>query len=608
MRWLIAFLAVAVTVSSQWWVEPGQPGFADAWLHDHFIRWQAGAVEEKRILVVDIDEASLTALGPWPWPRGRIADLVEDLLAAGARGVALDLVFPEKSDSAGDMRLAMLARYGPVVLGQAFDYVSRPLPLRVGRLAEGGGTVANKGEGIPAKGYIANHSGLDRARFTGNIGFVPDQDGMLRRLPLQTFFAGRLYPTLALALLECCMASHYPAFELRPEDGGFMPLNFSRGWSAYTVVSAVDVLQKRAGIPIDGRLVLVGSSAFGLSDRVSTPLSSSSAGVMVHASALSSLLDGRSRTEPVPVRWIAVGFAMLTALLAAIGFPRLPALANMAMLAAASVIWVVLAYWLSRYDAWFSASGPLATNLFLLAVAVPFDWQVSQRRSRRLLGTLHQYVAGAVVDALLRSNAKDPLEPQRVDVTTLIADMQDYTAHVESLPMEEAAQLTREFLDCLTRPVLRRHGTLDKYTGDGLVAFWGAPLAQEGHADLALDAAKDILREVGLYNAVRRRSGLTPLRVRIGIESGPSMAGDFGTSLRSVYTAVGDSVNTASRLEQVARNMPYDVIVGQGTASRSTRHELIFLGEELLRGKEKPTALYAFAPESVSGQPGFSAT
>ena len=613
LRWLIALSAIAVAVFLQWGVAAGQTAFADAWLRDHFIRWQASAVDDPRLLVVDIDEASLAALGPWPWPRQRIAALVEDLLTDGARGVALDLVFPERGDPGGDMRLAMLAQHGPVVLGQAFDYVPRSLSLRVGKLAEGGSTPDRGAAAVPATGYIANHAGLARARYVGNIGFVPDSDGMLRRLPLRTSFRGRLYPTLALALMECCAApvgeSGPPGgFSLKDEAGGFMPLRFSRAWSAYTVASALDILQGRSAAQVSGRLVLVGSSALGLTDRVSTPLSASTAGVMVHASALSSLLDAHAHLQPAPWpgRWLAALFAALVVGLATISFPRLSALTSVASLAAASLLWVLLAYDLSRHDAWFSTTGPLVTNLFLLAVAVPFEWQVSQRRSRRLLGTLHQYVASAVVDSLLRSSVKDPLLPQQADVTTLVADMQAYTSHVESLSVEAAAQLTREFLGCLTRPVLKHRGTLDKYTGDGLVAFWGAPLAQAGHADLALDAAKEILQEVARYNDVRRQSGLAPLRVRIGVESGPSMAGDFGTAQRSVYTAVGDSVNTASRLEQVARDMPYDVIIGPGAASRSTRHELIVLGEVTLRGKEKSTTLFAFAsavaPSGISSR------
>ncbi|MFA7271088.1 MAG: adenylate/guanylate cyclase domain-containing protein, partial [Sterolibacterium sp.] len=195
-------------------------------------------------------------------------------------------------------------------------------------------------------------------------------------------------------------------------------------------------------------------------------------------------------------------------------------------------------------------------------------------------------------DELLRSDLKDPLAPQRRSVTTLIADMEGYTTQVESLPMEEAAQLTRDFLDCLTRPVLEQRGTLDKYTGDGLVAFWGAPLPIADHADLALDAAQRIVEEVRLFSLSRQRRGLPALRVRIGIESGIAMAGDFGTSFRSIYTAVGDSVNVASRLEGLARNQPYAIVIGAGTVGMSRRHRFKLIGDMVLRGKEKPTTLY----------------
>jgi adenylate cyclase len=194
----------------------------------------------------------------------------------------------------------------------------------------------------------------------------------------------------------------------------------------------------------------------------------------------------------------------------------------------------------------------------------------------------------------MRSDLADPLRPRQGDVTTLVADMEGYTSQVEALSVEEAALLTRQFLECLTGPVIGHEGTLDKYTGDGLVAFWGAPLPHPAHADRALDAAAEILRRVATLSAQRQARGFPALRVRIGIESGPAMAGDFGTTFRSIYTAVGDSVNTAARLEQAARDFPHDVIVGPGTASRAMRHRLQPLGERLLRGKEKPTMLFTF--------------
>jgi len=600
MRSLIALVAILLTIWAEWIPAPTQSYFANEWLRDQFVRARASIEPEMRVAVIDIDESSLAAVGPWPWPRGRIADLLENLLGTyEARGVALDLVLPERADAGGDARLAMLAEHGPVVLAQAFDYVTRPFPVRVGQPA-GGKPVAGIQNSTEASGFIGNHSGLAGARHVGNIGFVPDQDGTIRRLPMQTSFEGKVYPTLSKALMECCAGNPVaPVRASRLAEAGVQRVPYTRDWSAYTVIPASLVLDQSAPkTALANRLVIVGSSSLGLSDRVTTPLSPSTSGVLVHAAMLSSLLDDAAGNAPAtwPGRWIAMLFAILVAVGATYTFPRLSAVTNVALLAGASVAWLGLAYWLAPRDPHFSTTGPLVSNLFLLTVAVPFDWQLAQRKSRELLGTLRQYVAKAVVDELLRRGLKDPLTPQQLNVTTLIADMEGYTGQVESLSIEEAAQLTRDFLACLARPVLEKQGTLDKFTGDGLVAFWGAPLPIEDHADLALDAAQEIVRAVARLSQVRAQEGKRPLRVRIGIESGVAMAGDFGTSSRSIYTAVGDSVNTAARLEQIARDYPHDIIIGQGTVSRAKRHQFLFLGEKPIRGKERPAKLYTLEP------------
>ena len=575
------------------------------WLRDAFVRMQATDAPDQRVLVVDIDEASMAASGPWPWPRERIAELVETLLTHyEARGVALDIVLPDPplaADAPGDQRLGLLSRHGPVVLAQAFDYDpagTRPQQIREG---QPGGAVAGYTGGVPATGHIANHPGLAEGSKIGTIGFVPDADGALRRIPLVTTFRGQSYPALALALVNCCAGAR----PLSLQDTGLTRVDYRRDWSAYTVVSATDILNHAIDpASASGRLVLVGSSSLGLGDRVTTPFAASRPGLGVQATMLSTLLDRQSglAPSPWPGRAIAVAFAAATALLAFFAFPLLSAVASVALLGASSVVWLGVAYALSPHDPELAVTGPLASNLFLLTFAVPYQWQQAQRRSRNLLGTLRQYVAPAVVAELLRSDLEDPLLPRKLDVTTLIADMEGYTTQVESLGVEEAARLTRDFLDCLTEPVIARSGTLDKYTGDGLVAFWGAPLPQDYHADLALDAARAITERVRALSDRRVAQGWLPLRVRIGIESGPAMAGDFGTSFRSIYTAVGDSVNTASRLEQAARDFPYDVIVGAGTVQRARRHQFVHLGEQRLRGKEKPTALYTLAGGRVPAE------
>jgi adenylate cyclase len=584
LRTGIALAAVLLTVWSQWLAAPA--GMADEWLRDRAIQLHASAVPESRILVVDIDESSLAAQ-PWPWPRARLAELIETLLAHGARGVALDILQEKPADADGDARIAMLARHGPLVLAQLFDFARQPAPLHGGRLIGG---LPGAAPGVPAYGYLANHAGLGQSAYAGNIGVAPDADGTLRRVPMYASYGGRHYPTLARALFDCCAGG--AALDM---PGGPMRVPYRRAWSSYSGIRAADVLAQNF-IPdqVAGKLVLIGSSALSIGDRLATPLGPSTAGLLVHAAVLDTLLEHQAGHAPAPWpgKWMALLFCLSVVLLISYTLPRLSAAANVAILAASSLLWLMLAYCIVLHDDAFSTAGPLLSNLFLLAVAVPFHWQLSQHKSRQLLSTLRQYVAKEVVDELLRSDLQDPLSPKQRQVTTLIADMEGYTSQVELLAVEEAAKLTTDFLDCLTRPVLDKHGTLDKYTGDGLVAFWGAPLPIADHADLALDAAQLILGEVAQLSARRVADGKQPLRVRIGIESGLAMAGDYGTAFRSIYTAVGDSVNTASRLEQAARDYPYDVIIGEGTVQRATRHRFLHLGEQRLRGKEKPVQLY----------------
>ena len=254
--------------------------------------------------------------------------------------------------------------------------------------------------------------------------------------------------------------------------------------------------------------------------------------------------------------------------------------------------WLGLAFTgVSRQAEW-SVTAPLWAYFFLLLVAVPHEWWLAQRNGRRLLATFSHYVAQPVLDEIVRLDLQHSLKPTLCDVTVLIADMEGYTVATSSLSLEDAASLTKDFLACLTRPVLARRGTLDKYTGDGLVAFWGAPLSCPEQADWAVSAALDILAEVDGFNAQRQRQGLESVCVRIGIESGRALVGDLGTSFRSTYTAVGDCINFASRLEAAARDLPTQLVIGSAANSRLTQHKTYSLGRITLRGTQ--TAIEVF--------------
>ena len=584
-RLAVGILSIGVAFSIEW----GRPALImglDEGVRDVIVRTLASSAVENRVAVVDISEVALKEIGPWPWTRGQVADLVEILLGPyQAKTVALDIVFPEAGDLSGDTRLEALAAYGPVTLAQLFDFTNQSQPIAQGLLVSGKSATPNEML-RQARGFIANHKGLVEARCVGNIGFEPDPDGVLRHLPLRAQFDNSVYAGFAPSTLQC-------SGELKGIYGGgkdgVWRVPYSRNFSSYTVVNAADVLYER--LPnrlLSDRHILVGSSALGLGDRVSTPLTPVAAGVMVHAASLTGLLDMRDGlvTEPWSGRMIAASWVVASIILAVAGLARLPAWGGLLVLLGLSSGWMCMAVWGVSQQVECSVTAPLWGYFILITLGVPLEWWQAQQRARRVLNTFSHYVAKPVLDEIVRQNLMHSLKPTLADVTVLIADMQGYTQATSALSLDEAAALTKDFLGCLTHPVLEWHGTLDKYTGDGLVAFWGAPLACPNQADRAVGAALDILAEVDAFNARRQVRGFTPVRVRIGIESGRALVGDLGTAFRSTYTAVGDCINFASRLEAAARDLPTQLVIGSATNAQLVQHRTRSLGTIGLRGTQ----------------------
>lgn len=593
----MGLLALCVATMVQW-IGPAPIQWLDEGIRDMMVRLGARQTQETRIAVIDIDEHSLAELGPWPWSRAKVADLIESLLLdQNVRAVGLDIVFPQPADVPGDARIAALASHAALAMAQILDYTSRADLLKQGLLAGG----EKKGfyvAAATAKGFIANHAGLSMAHCVGNIGYVPDDDGILRRIPTVTRYDGLYYPSLSQALVGC---THGSAAAIAPSDAqGMWRVPYSVAQEAYTVVSAADVLQQRipAGLLKD-RFVLVGSSGLGLGDHVSTPLSALTAGVMVHAATLTGLLDlqeGRLHAPSNGAVWLLLWCGLTFGLTVWI-LPRFSAWAGTAFLTGLAMAWMGVAFAGVRLQVEWSVTAPLWGYALLLVLAMPYEWWRSQNHTRRLMTTLSHYVAKPVLDEIMRRHLQYSLEPSLKHVTVLVADMEGYTRLTSSMPLNDAAELTKSFLDCLTRPVLEHQGTLDKYTGDGLVAFWGAPLPREDQADAAVAAALQILQSVRLLNDQRATLGEPPALVRIGIESGTALVGDLGTDFRSTYTAVGDCINFASRLESAAKDLGTPLLLGPMAARSLQCFETYGMGTVHLRNTD--TSIEIFTLKSL---------
>jgi adenylate cyclase len=547
-------------------------------MYDSLWRLQAQVMPDTRLAVIDIDETSIDRLGPWPWPRARIADLVELLLVQqGVRAVALDMVLPYPADPEGDARLAAMSAHGPVVLAVAFDFVERHPRLLQGVLPPAGARQP-RGRAVPATGFVANHAGLAQSRCIGNIGFIPDTDGRLRQLPARVGYGGMSYPSLAEALIACNGQGQGPSPHVNEE--GFWRLSWRKKLESYPVIPASVILE--GGLPdgsLKGRWVIVGSSAFGLADRVATPLDASASGVMVHAAAIAELLDTMSGAvaQPWPGDTLALLYTLSTLSLLLWMFSRAPPWVCAWVIVAGAMVWPFIAAVILVHDPETRLTTPLVGMAFVLLFAIPWEWWQSRREVRRTLEILRHYVAPEVIDELRQTQQGYSLTPKYSQITVLNADMQGYTRHTASVPLAQAASLTRDFLELLTQAVLRHGGTLDKYTGDGLVAFWGAPLRRADHAMRALEAALEIESALSRWNETRLRAHLPIVKVAMGIESGPALVGDLGSTFRSTYTAVGDCINLAAKLQQACRSAGEQLLIGP-----HARDQLVAMGVELL--------------------------
>jgi adenylate cyclase len=556
---------------------------SDEIIRDKFIRFAAKNTEDRRIAIIDIDESSLSELGAWPWSRNLLADIIEKLYSDhDVSAIGLDMVFPYPRDENGDKRLAALAHHLPMSLSLILDYSERESPLNVGTLSPGVPLLASNNS-VRATGHIGNHTGLSTSPCVGNIGYTPDADGRLRHIPIVSSYNNQLYLTLSASLLYCTKIISSGDAVLSAGQWR-IPYTFSQ--DSYLVYSAAEVLFGK--IPtntLSGRIVLIGSSALSLGDQVSTPLASLTSGVMVHAAALSGLIDIQSgNLNPFSTQnqyallWLSV-VLLASSIILSMTSPWI----GLAWTCAVSASWLYICFLAFKSQILIPILPPLIGFIAFIFLATPFELWVSRRRGLKLFKTLSQYVSRPVLDEIIRRNLQPSLALTQCRITVLVADMHEYTKLTSSLSLEMSATITRRFLALLTHPVLSHGGTLDRYSGDGLVAFWGAPLPCADSDNRAVHAAKEILESINSLNNEYEHLGIDRIQVRIGIESGIAMVGDLGTPFRSTYTAVGDCINHASRLEGAAKQLGVPLLIGPGAAACVTRNQLSSMGTITLR-------------------------
>lgn len=622
------WLARCCTVTLALLLTAGALQWAGAGLHlleeqasDHTWRFSAIAQPEKRVVFVDIDDASLAAIGPWPWPRHVLAELTRKLDAQGAGLKLFDIVFPDEhvDNTQFANALAAHADTSPSMLAQVFA-LRNESHLRSGALSGALKGIGCQAPGVPAQGYIANAAGL-QAR-AGHITPTLDADGAVRRMAALVCMDERSYPALALAGVAALGASD-PALRIAPGQGLWAPawtielaslpghpvgvdaqgqirVPYSVARSAMTSVSAADVLQdKIAPGLLNGAWAVVGASAFGLSDVVSTALGNASSGAEVHMQLLAGLLDGAVPITPRAAPWLQSLYATLAVLgllvLAGGQLLRQRALLMPLVAVAAAALAYGLHAWalagMGLFIGWIAPALAIVLTGSLLAIG---EQARGLAEKKRIYQHLSSYVSAPVAQQIALSPPTGEIQARRCEATVLSAGLQNFSRYCEACSPEDAAQVLHRFLTAASAIVESHGGIVQEMVGDSLLAVFNGERPCPDHALAGLTAARAIWQRCTEDLPNTQGLGLEPLGLGVGLESGEVMTGSFGPQARRVHTVLGQTVTIALRLRALTPDLSYPVLLGQGLAQRlgvqeeSAHFAIKSLGSFLLPGLLQP--------------------
>jgi len=607
---------------------------------------------DPRIVIVDIDERSLYEQGRWPWSRNKLAQMMDTLFDRYKISVlGFDVVFAEKDESSG---LKTLEKMGKEHLANDSSFsaaLEKIKPeLNYDQLFANSikgrkvvmGYYFNLGEGkkggvgqlpvpvfpagsfdptgvyfISAHAYGANLPVLQQAAFSGgHFNPAVDYDGISRRIGMLQEFDGALYESLSLAVARAYLGVDkveagfavsgvndvYAGLEWLKVGDKSIPVDehvralipFRGPQGSFPYVSATDVLNHKVDPKIlDGAIVLVGTTAPGLLDLRASPVGSVYAGVEMHANMVAGILD--QNIKQAPGYTIAAEFMLLLifGLILSFGLAVLSPLwaTILATVSLGSVgalnlwLWQDVGMVLPIATIWM-----MMTSLYLLNMSYGFF--VESRGKRQLTGLFGQYVPPELVDEMAKDPTQISMEGVSREMTVLFSDARGFTTISEGLDPKELTQLMNEYLSPMTFVIQKHRGTIDKYMGDAIMAFWGAPLPDPDHARHALQAALGMIEELKVLQTAFVAKGWPPIKIGVGLNTGTMTVGNMGSSFRMAYTAMGDAVNLGSRLESITKQYGVYIIVSEFTRAKVPDYVYRELDKIRVKGKDEPVTIF----------------
>ncbi len=626
----------------------------ELWSYDWRLKATMPGGQDRQVVIVDIDEKSLAEIGRWPWSRNVIARMMDQLFDKyGVAAVGFDVVFAEPDTSSGireleglakkelrqnvefqkalsrsrarldyDTLLASRFKGRPVVLGYYFNEDQEkggtrrggmlPQPALKDANLEARSAIRSK------KGYGANLPVLQKAASSGgHFNPDPDQDGVTRRVPMLARYDGVYYESLALALLRTLYGQpeikagigadgllgwlEVADLKIPVDYGGSALIPYRGGQGSFLYISAADILKNRASKELlEGAIILVGTTAPGLMDLRSTPVSPVYPGVEIHANMIAGIQDKTLRHAPAYSKTYEFFLLIVLGIFLSIILPRMGALPSMgiAIVVAGAVTGVNLVAWNRLLVL------PLASPLFMTALLyvmnATWGFLVEARAKHHITGLFGQYVPPQIVSKMSRDPQNFTMAAEERDMTVLFTDVVGFTTISEALEPKVLAQVMNIYLSAMTEVIYQHGGTVDKYIGDAIMAFWGAPIDDHDHALHAIQAGLAMRKRMDLIRADFAQKGLPELRIGIGINSGHMRVGNMGSSFRVAYTVMGDAVNLASRLEGITRQYGAWMVAGVETVRRVKGIAFTELDLVKVKGKNEPVAI--FEPCGIEGE------
>ncbi len=565
------------------------------------------------VVIVGIDEDSLAVYGRWPWPRRVVARLLEQVEKARPRVVAFDVLFAEPSTPTDDAALEQaIARYGNAVLALFVSSTDVPewffeLPqirawqrVAAGQSA-GDGVYRAAGLDVPMRRFARAAAALGAAEVVGSA------DGVYREAPLMIRCGAHLVPSLPLAVtcaargIQPAAVQFVPGRMLRlggaefPVDVyGLTPIDFAGPTGTFPYVSARAVLagEKQALDALRGKIVLIGATAYGLFDLRPSPYDPQFRGVEALANVVDNLLTGRTlRPTPGP-RALLVCLLLAIAVAAQIGLLRAEWgwLTTLVLVGGYAEL-AIKAF--SGRGIVLPVAGPVIVAAATMMAGLVARLGTVERQRRRAVTVFSRFVPPEIARELVDEDADAAHRGERRVVTVMFADIRHSTAYAQRLTPEELVEALNKFFEEGHAVVWRHGGTLDKFIGDAILAFFNAPQEQEDHVLRAVRAALELVNVIKLHADTWEFHGLPGLSVGVGIATGEAVVGFVGSQQRMQYTVIGPTVHLAARLEELAKRLGADVIISEAAYREvADQIEARDRGEHLLHGFEEPVRVY----------------